>query len=242
VTDVLPAEPVDGLMVDGVQAFVTTRAAGAFGMSGDDPVHEVMGRWSALAMEARRFGKRLASAHQVHGNRVVTHGAGWEGWLRVPAADGHVAPTAGTALVIVVADCVPVFLAHASGAVALLHAGWRGTAARILEAGVDALRRQGVPPRELYLSLGPAICGRCYEVSPDVYERLTGRAVSRATIVDLRDVLARQARALGISRIHASQWCTRCHNDRFFSHRAGDRGRQVAMIVAAGDATSLDSP
>jgi len=242
VTVALPGEPVDGLMVDGVRAFITTRAAGTFGTSGDEPVHEVMGRWAALVAELRRFGPRLASAHQVHGSRVVTHGAGWEGWLRMPAADGHVAPTAGTALAIVVADCVPVFLAHASGAVALLHAGWRGTAARILEAGVDALRRQGVPPRELHLSLGPAICGRCYEVSPDVYERVTGGAVSQPTRVDLREILARQARELGISRIHASQGCTRCDNDRFFSHRAGDRGRQVAVIVAAGDPTSLDSP
>ncbi|HWG53200.1 MAG TPA: polyphenol oxidase family protein [Gemmatimonadaceae bacterium] len=238
----IATEPVDGLVLDGVHAFTTTRAAGTFGTSGDDPVHEVMGRWSALAEELQRFGPRLASASQVHGTRVVTHGGDWAGWLRIPAADGHVAARAGTALAIVIADCVPVFLAHASGAVALLHAGWRGTAAHILEAGVRALRCLGIPPKELHLSLGPAICGRCYEVSPDVYERITARAVSRPTTVDLRDVLARQARALGIARIHASSQCTRCDHDRFFSHRAGDRGRQVAVIVAASDATSLDSP
>ncbi|MGH7625233.1 MAG: polyphenol oxidase family protein [Gemmatimonadaceae bacterium] len=238
----IPGEPVDGLMVGGVHAFTTTRAAGTFGTSGDDPVHEVMGRWSALAAELRRFGPRLASGNQVHGNRVATHVGDWEGWLRIPAADGHMAPRAGTALAIVIADCVPVFLAHASGAVALLHAGWRGTAGHILEAGVAALRRHGVPPQELHLSLGPAICGKCYEVSPEVFERITDRAVSRPTTVDLRDVLARQARALGISSIHVSPSCTRCDHDRFFSHRAGDRGRQVAVIVAASDATSLDSP
>jgi polyphenol oxidase len=230
----LPREEVPELESLGILGFTTTREAGTFGTAGTEPVGEVMGRWEALADELRPVANRLATASQVHGHRVLTHVGGWEGWLRSHGADGHVASSGGTALAITVADCVPVFVAHASGAVALLHSGWRGTAERITEEGIAALVRLGFPARELHVHLGPAICGACYEVSPDVYGRLTGRTTAVATTVDLRSLIADQARRAGVERISVSSSCTRCHNDRFFSHRAGDTGRQVAVIAAGG--------
>jgi copper oxidase (laccase) domain-containing protein len=131
-----------------------------------------------------------------------------------------------------IADCVPVFLAHPSGAAALLHSGWRGTAARIVERSLDLFEARGMPASELTMHLGPAICGDCYEVSQDVFERLTGRSVDRATTVDLRSLIAGHARQRGIRRISLSQSCTRCNNDRFYSHRAGDSGRQLGVLIA----------
>jgi YfiH family protein len=135
-------------------------------------------------------------------------------------------------MAVTVADCVPVFLAHPSGVAALLHSGWRGTVAGILPAAIDALGSLGLGAADLVVHLGPAICGACYEVSPDVHRQLTGRSVNRPTPVDLRDVLASQARAGGVRRISVSPFCTRCHQDRFFSHRGGDPGRQIGVIVA----------
>jgi copper oxidase (laccase) domain-containing protein len=116
--------------------------------------------------------------------------------------------------------------------VAALHSGWRGTELNIASEGVRHLARHGAPARELRAHLGPAICGRCYEVSPDVHARLTGRAVSHPAPVDLRALIADQLRALGVRRISLSAACTRCDRDRFFSHRGGDAGRQLAVIVA----------
>lgn len=227
----IPREEVPELRALGVQAFTTTRAAGTFGTAGGDPVGEVMGRWSSLAGELCAFTPRFATAAQVHGNRVITHTGDWEGWLRSPAADGHLAPAGGTAFAVTVADCVPVFLAHPAGAVALLHSGWRGTAGRITEAAIAALARLGLRARDLHVHLGPAICGSCYEVSPDVHAQLTGRTVTTPSPVDLRSLIAGHARAAGVHHITVSPWCTRCHNERFFSHRAGDAGRQLAVIV-----------
>ena len=225
-------DPVEDFASFGIRAFTTTRAAGTLGTNGAEPVSEVMDRWRALQREVARGGPRFATAAQVHGNRVVVHGTGWEGWLRVDGADGHLAAARGTGLGVTVADCVPVFLAHPGGAVALLHSGWRGTAARIVEHAIAALEHRGTPARELRMHLGPAICGRCYEVSPDVHEQLTGTSVDAPTTVDLRAIIAAHARDAGVRHITTSQWCTRCHNDRFFSHRAGDSGRQVAVIIA----------
>ncbi|HEY7408115.1 MAG TPA: polyphenol oxidase family protein [Gemmatimonadaceae bacterium] len=224
-------EVVDDFAAFGIRAFTTTRAAGTFGMNGPEPVSEVMTRWYALVDELRPVAPRFATARQVHGAQVVVHSPAWDGWLRAPEADGHAAPARGTAAAVSVADCVPIFLAHPAGATALLHSGWRGTAARILDAGLTTLAQRGFVTSELRAHLGPAICGACYEVSPDVYRQLTGKEVRVPTTVDLRALLADRARELGVRHISVSPWCTRCHNDRFFSHRAGDTGRQIGVIL-----------
>ncbi|MFL5576791.1 MAG: polyphenol oxidase family protein [Gemmatimonadaceae bacterium] len=230
-----PFEPIDDFAPFGVRAFTTTRAAGSFSTAGDEPVGVVTARWTELRRALSRDGRqapRFATAAQVHGSRVVVHGTGWEGWLRVDGADGHAALERGTAMAVTIADCVPVFIAHPSGAIALLHSGWRGTAGRIVERGIDALAHRGVPPHELHVHLGPAICGRCYEVSADVYGQLTGRATSGPTTVDLRALIADHAHAAGVRHIAVSPFCTRCDNDRFYSHRAGDAGRQLGVMIA----------
>jgi YfiH family protein len=225
-------ETIEDFADYGVRAFTTTRTAGTFGISGDDPVGEVLQRWSTLQREIAGEGHRLVLGRQVHGTRVLEHSGGWTGFLLGAEADGHVASERGTGLAVTVADCVPVFIAHHSGLVALLHSGWRGTAGRILDTAIVALARAGKPPEELRVHLGPSICGRCYEVSADVREQLTGMPANRPGHVDLRLLIAEHARAAGVRDLTVSEFCTRCDNDRFFSHRAGDSGRQVAVIIA----------
>jgi copper oxidase (laccase) domain-containing protein len=113
-----------------------------------------------------------------------------------------------------------------------LHSGWKGTAARIVERGIRALVARGFAADELYVHTGPSICGKCYEVSADVYEQLTGKNPGKPTTVDLRALIADHARALGVEQISSSSSCTRCDNDRFYSHRAGDAGRQLGVMIA----------
>jgi hypothetical protein len=226
-------EIVEAFAEIGATAFTTGRAAGSFGTQSDEPVGVVMGRWSALRAIVGGASVRLATAVQVHGARVLEHPGDWRGWLRGDEADGHLCLTRGTAMAVTVADCVPVFLAHPGGATAVLHSGWRGTEAGITEAAVRSFVRLGLPARELRLHCGPSICGRCYEVSAEVYGRLTGRQTDRLTAsVDLRALVAARAHELGVRAISVSDLCTRCDNHRFYSHRAGDPGRQVGVIVA----------
>ncbi len=226
------AEEVDEFARFGIRAFTTGREAGSFATAGDESVGAVMGRWDALRAMLAGGGGRLATARQVHGARVIQHREGWEGWLRGGDADGHFALARGTAMAVSVADCVPVFLAHPGGAAAVLHSGWRGTEARIVEVAIAALAQHGLPAAEILLHLGPAICGRCYEVSADVYARLTGRSVDRPTPVDLRALIAGHARALGVRHVSISPLCTRCDNPRLYSHRCGDAGRQLGVVQA----------
>jgi YfiH family protein len=232
VTILAEAESVEDFAQFGIRAFTTGRASGNFGLSSAEPVKDVMQRWRQLREELVPSGARLASATQVHGSRVIVHGAGWEGWLRVDEADGHVTVERELALVVAAADCVPVFLAHPRGAIALLHSGWRGTASRIVERGIEALNYRGYPASEIWIHLGPAICGSCYEVSADVYRQVTGRGSAREhAYLDLRACIAEHAEGAGVRHISRSGLCTRCNNDRLFSHRAGDAGRQLAVMM-----------
>lgn len=236
--DALPAgitlggEVVEHFAELGVLAFTTGRAAGSLGLGSDEPVREVMGRWDALREVVGGRRARLATAFQVHGTTVIRHQPGWSGWLRGPSADGHLSVERGTAMAVTVADCVPVLIAHPSGAAAALHSGWRGTAGRITASAIAQLVALGLAPADLLVHCGPAICGRCYEVGADAYGQLTGVSVDEPTRVDLRALIAEQARALGVRRISVSPACTRCDNDRYYSHRAGDAGRQLGVIVA----------
>jgi polyphenol oxidase len=229
-TPVTTIEPIDVFASFGVRAYVTTRAFGSLSTKGDEAVEDVIGRWDALRSGVLRA-PRFATGRQVHGTRVVTHDGSWSGWLRCDDTDGHFAPERGTGLAVTVADCVPILIAHPSGAVAAIHAGWRGTAAGIMRRALAVIGEDGLSVRELRVHLGPAICGRCYEVGPDVYAQLTGKASEGPATVDLRGLLAGQACAAGVRQVTMSDDCTLCDTERFFSHRGGDGGRQAVAII-----------
>ncbi len=222
-------EVVDALALPGLIAFTTTRERGDFSPVGQQPAGSVTARWSELQEELRV--PRLAYARQVHGRRVISHNDAWSGWLRAPDADGHIAFVSGTALAVTLADCVPVFLAHPSGVVALLHAGWRGVASGIVQEAATDLTSRGFSLADCRAHLGPAICGACYEVGPEVVLALRGDRVEGPSYVDLRELLGSQLTRLGVTHISVSPSCTRCHNERFFSHRAGDAARHIAVIA-----------
>jgi YfiH family protein len=224
---------IDDFAAFGVRAVITTRVSGDFALNGGAPIGEVLHRWEALraATGVGATGSRFATGKQVHGTRVLEHGSGWAGWLRADEGDGHFANEPGIGLGVTVADCVPAFLAHPSGAISLVHAGWRGTAAGILRVALAVFEGHGLSLKEVRVHLGPSICGNCYEVGADVYARLTGAQPSASRKVDLRALLAAQVEAAGVVHVTTSRFCTRCDNRIFFSHRAGDTGRQAAVIA-----------
>ena len=222
-------EPVAELSRPDVVAFTTTRERGDFNLLGEQPAAHVVARW--LQLQEDLGVPRFAYAKQIHGRRVAAHNDGWTGWLRVDGADGHLAFAPGTALAVTLADCVPVFLAHPGGTVALLHAGWRGTAARIVDQASADLEARGYKIADCHAHLGPAICGKCYEVGPEVIRAVAGRTVAGPERLDLRQALGEQLANHGVRDISFSKYCTSCHNVRFFSHRAGDAGRHIAVIA-----------
>ena len=83
----------------------------------------------------------------------------------------------------------------------------------------------------MHAHLGPAICGACYEVGPEVHEALGQPPPTDNAPIDLRAVQAHQLIEAGVApeRITVSAHCTRCGTG-FFSHRAGDAGRQLGVL------------
>ena len=195
-----------------------------------------------LRHTAGRAWHSVVRSRQVHGSGVLAHVDIVLGPSLAGEGDGHVTRVPGALLTVTVADCVPVFLADpANRAVGLLHAGWRGTAAGVVEGGVSALCETfGSRPCDMAVHLGPAICGGCYEVGPEVLRALgLGEPTPASrTRVDLRGAIVRRAAVAGIpaDRVTVSPECTLCGGGGFLSHRRGDSGRQRAFIgVVAED-------
>jgi len=175
--------------------------------------------------------ERFAFGRQVHGARVhraAAPGFGGE-------ADGQATALPDAAALVFVADCLPVVLA-AEGAVAAVHAGWRGLAAGVLAEGVAALRELGARG-VIAAALGPAAGGCCYEVGEEVHAHFADRDARRgARRLDLRAIAAAQLHEAGVAEVHDVGLCTLCGDrDLFFSHRrdGGVTGRQAGIVCRA---------
>jgi len=205
------------------------------GLSGAQPAGRVLDRWRRMLASADL--PAAVHARQVHQADIWIHReVGAPGILVMDGVDGHVTDRPGLLLSVGVADCTPVSIVHPrTRAVVLVHAGWRGTAAGIVERGINRLVESWrSAPEELWLHCGPAICGACYEVGPEVHAAIhPDRPVpSTNTPIDVRAAIVERALGMDLAaeQVSVSTHCTRCGSPDFFSHRAGSRGRQMGVL------------
>jgi YfiH family protein len=220
-------------LVQGTTTRGGSRKTHDFGLfSGGSSESVVQESWHSLLSTTQM--PRAVHARQIHEADVCFHEAATPGLRIVDSCDGHATGEVGVLLAVSTADCVPIFLVDPEArAVAVLHAGWRGVAAGILERGLDTLgARAGTQAADVHMHLGPAICGSCYEVGPEVFAAL-GLPVPEAPLpIDLRGVLTGRAGAMGIdpANLTTSAHCTLCTASGLYSHRAGDKCRQVGYL------------
>jgi len=183
------------------------------------------------ARVAEQVGRRLAMAHQVHG-ATIHRAEELPGDPQLVQGDGIVAREPDRAPAVLVADCLPVVVAG-QGAVAMLHAGWRGLASGIVAAGVAALRESSPADGALQAAIGPGIQACCYEVGQEVHQAFVsyGPAVRRGSNLDLAAVARAQLERAGVEVVHDAGVCTACAEELFFSHRRdrGLTGRQAGI-------------
>jgi YfiH family protein len=179
----------------------------------------------------------IATVRQVHGTDVATaDDAGTE-------ADAVVAGRRGIAVGIVTADCVPALLvAPRAGAVAAVHAGWRGAAAGVLEAALARLRADfGIPPADVEAVLGPAIGPCCYRVGPEVeaaFVARSGKTTAAAwrrdgehLLLDMRLAARLLLAAAGVGGVESVGPCTACTPSLASYRRDGaGAGRQLSFV------------
>ncbi|HEU4562569.1 MAG TPA: polyphenol oxidase family protein [Longimicrobium sp.] len=204
-------------------------------LGGDRPVGVALDRWRKLVAATRM--QTAIHARQVHGTDIwVHHERGAPAIAVMDGWDGHATQREGLLISIGIADCTPVSIVDtARRCVALVHAGWRGAAGGIVERGIERLAVEwGSAPDALRLHCGPAICGRCYEVGPEVHAAMypDRPPPPGKTTIDVRAAIVQRAIRHGVrpERITVSAHCTRCGNGAFFSHRGGDLGRQYGVL------------
>src|ERR1019366_4123464 len=159
-------------------------------------------------------------------------------------ADGQATALAGVGAMVLSADCLPVALAS-EGAVTMLHAGWRGLAAGVLEQGIEALRELDSGPAsrdssrsgQIVAVVGPGAGACCYEVGPEVHAAFAG-AHAHGRRIDLRAIAHERLEAAGVAVVGDVAACTIC-DERFFSHRReGARARRQAGGAWGGGGSS----
>jgi hypothetical protein len=174
---------------------------------------------------------------QVHGDEVhiIQQGETPE------KGDGLILVERGVAAIIKTADCLPIILFDSSVSLAaIVHAGWKGTVARIAARAVDGMVSLGAKRERIEAVIGPGIGPCCYEIkddvghifreagfSPHMYERGEG-----AVVLDLKGVNREILQAAGIELVYDLGLCTSCRQDLFFSARKnGTAGRQINFIA-----------
>ncbi len=219
---------------------------------GDDPRRVTANRRRVLAsMGAEEW--PLVCAEQVHGNHVAVVGRAdlpslspCPAGFRCRETDGLVTREPRLVLNLTFADCVPILLYCPEPLmVGVLHAGWRGTAARIAGRGVETMCSLGARASHIRAVIGPAICGKCYEVGPEVIaamKNLPGAAelLARgpANHLDLAELNRLTLLECGLREeaIENSRLCTRCGEVPLFSYRvSGPNGGLHGAFIAITD-------
>ncbi len=189
---------------------------------------------------------RVVTVHQVHGDHtVLVDGRNYRS-VRTLQADAIISRTAGIAIGVETADCVPILLVDpATPAIAAIHAGWRSTVKKITRKTVERMQEEfGSDPAKLTAAIGPAIGPECYEVDELVMRPLreafscwkdvaTPRADEKWSL-DLVKANSLELIQAGLqnNHIHSLGLCTSCRRDLFYSFRAeGRTGRMLSAVM-----------
>ncbi|MEA2210725.1 MAG: purine-nucleoside/S-methyl-5-thioadenosine phosphorylase / adenosine deaminase [Solirubrobacteraceae bacterium] len=230
--------------LSGAWAVFTTRRGGAssgpyaslnLGLLTDDAPSAVRHNRRTLEVQV---GSPVSFVRQVHGTGLLhTTAADAErrrtaGPGELPEGDGQFTTERGCAVAVLTADCLPVAVAG-GGAVAMLHAGWRGLAGGILERGAAALRALGAAG-PLSAAIGPGAGPCCYEVGDEVHAvfRAEPGHVHRGRHLDLPAIARERLARAGVAEVHDIGLCTICSDpELLFSHRRdhGVTGRQAGL-------------
>lgn len=214
--------------------------------TGDSPV-AVRENFARFVSALSHRPTAICRTHQVHKDNICIVSAenAVDFTEEPPECDGLATAEHGHLLVGKFADCVPILLADKrTGAVAVVHAGWRGTAMRIAETGVAAMcAGLGSDPADLLAAIGPSIGPCCFLTHSDVTDAMRASCEDTASAwispaddgrsrVDLKRINAALLEATGVTKIYVCPDCTCCMADLYHSHRRTGpvRGSMVAVI------------
>ncbi len=250
------------LNADGTVAFTTRRGEvnprnkysqfNVCNYTGDDALHVLDCRMQ-LCMELGIDMDALIMPRQTHSDRVAVIDEAYMNMdidkqeQALESVDALVTRLHGVCIGVNTADCVPILLADSkAGIVAAVHAGWRGTVARIAAKAVETMVKQGARHENITTAMGPSICPECFEVGNEVVEAfrkagfdinaiVTRNSATGKAHINLQQANAQVLRAAGIhgDNINTECDCSRCNPGRYFSARKMgiDSGRTFTAIL-----------
>ena len=216
-------------------------------MAGDD-IENVKKNYTLLCNALDISIDDIIRSNQIHGTHVhvVTENDRCKLFTPSPhSADSIIANIPGAALMVYIADCVPILLYDpVKKAVGAVHAGWRSTVADISGVTIDKMVKEfGCSPGNIKAAIGPCISKCCFETDSDVADALTEALGNNACgcmtkhgnkyFVDLKEANNIMLKKAGLIDILISDECTSCLADKYWSHRRtkGQRGSQAALII-----------
>lgn len=220
-------------LIKNAQAFFTTREICICDKSAPTPnpsltrEGEILKNQKLIANYLKIEQKNLISPTQTHSADVDI---ATENKFDYPDTDGLILTKNDIAVFLNFADCTPlIFYDEKQNIGAVSHAGWRGTAQKIGVITAQKLINEfGSNPKDISVLIGPAICGECYEVGEEVYNKLQATinplphslpAGEGSIYADLKEINAKQLADIGVEKIDICPYCTCCHNEYFFSYR-----------------------
>ena len=169
--------------------------------------------------------------NQVHGSRIVIIENVTD---EAPTADALVTGIPGVTLAVMVADCIPLLLTSRE-AVAAVHVGRRGLVNGIAVTTLELMREMGA--QDICATIGPAICGSCYEVSSQLHDEViaqfplaSAKTISGTPSLDLPKALMAVLQGAGVELITNQEICTVENQDLFSYRRDGVTGRQAGLV------------
>ncbi|MFQ5427587.1 MAG: peptidoglycan editing factor PgeF [Thermodesulfobacteriota bacterium] len=229
-----------------------TRAGGvspqpfnALNFGGDDTSANIKANMELLGSVFSLPSCGVATVEQVHGSHVVVMEKAGERSGTRPCGDAIITARAGLPIGILTADCVPVLLHDpVSGAIAAVHAGWRGFVAGVLGQTLSVMSRDfGARPAHILAAIGPHIGPCCYEVSEDLITSFKKAGFATESCftwtngvirLNLGLAVSEAITALGLASAHLSRPgpCTSCNDSSFYSYRRERvTGRQLSFIM-----------
>lgn len=212
----------------------STAALGSVGLTHALDPEPVLASRRAFARAIGVDSERITTAGAVHGTKVARVDEPWE---VIQGVDGLITDRRGVALFATFADCYPIVLWDpVKRCVGLAHAGWRGTRAGIARAAVERMGEEyGSAPGDIHAGIGPGICGRCYEVGPEVASQFDGRFASPGAgdrlLLDLEAANRSQLEDAGVTEVHVLGLCTK-ETGFLPSHRRSPDGTRFGAMVA----------
>lgn len=177
---------------------------------------------------------------QEHTNNIAIVNNTWDVKKDFLATDGIIITVPNVPVMLCFADCVPVVLySKKNNVLAVLHAGWRGTASGITKKACKIMiDEMGIHPKDISVAIGACISQCCFEVSQEVKEALEYslegeyKDICIENKVDLKKINAYQVMETGIMDIDVMEYCTSCSNDLFYSYRKDNQTLMRHGVVA----------